>query len=70
MVLYPADLPPEQVQHKAFVTGPKGRGVLAGADPEADVVTATNVQQTLTCSDVRVAKLGSFTTKWLDSISS
>jgi hydrogenase/urease accessory protein HupE len=70
VVLYPADLPSDQLQQlEGYVTGPKGRGVLAGPDPEADVVTATNAYETLTCPGVRVDELNTFTTEWLESIS-
>jgi hydrogenase/urease accessory protein HupE len=70
VVLYPADLPANQLQQlEGYVTGPKGRGVLAGPDPEADTVTATNAYETLTCPGVQVDELNTFTTKWLESIS-
>lgn len=71
VVLYPADLPAEQVlQLRDYVTGPDGTGVLAGPDPEADAaVTATNAYETLTCPDVRVDELTAFTTQWLESTS-
>lgn len=70
VVLYPTDLPAEQVEQlQGYVTGPQGTGVLAGPDPEADAVTATNAYETLTCPDVRVDELTTFTTQWLESIS-
>jgi hydrogenase/urease accessory protein HupE len=70
VVLYPPDLPADQVEQlESHVTGPDGRGLLAGPDPEATSVTATNAYETLTCPDVQVEALTEFTDAWLLSIS-
>ena len=69
IVLYPPHLPAGQVQQlEGYVSGPDGRGVLAGPDPQATTVTATNMYETLTCPDVRVKDLSKFTGAWLKSM--
>lgn len=69
-LIYPTTLQdPALGELHAFVTGPDGEGVLAGATPQAgEKIIAITANKQLTCSDVDVDALTEFKTDWFASL--
>jgi hydrogenase/urease accessory protein HupE len=68
-VLYPADLPAEDVDAlRAWVESEDGAGVVAGAHPDdTDSIEVLTARTQLTCEDLEVDALDEFKTSWFDS---
>lgn len=70
VVLYPPNLEQAEVDElRTWVTGPEGRGLLAGPAPEGgQAVKAITAYDTMTCNSLDVATLQEFSVDWFESI--